>query len=663
MLSRSVLSSGFAVFIQITSAEGSHGYLKSTSSNERLMLGKDDLSRSLQISQQLLDASAILYAPEEKAQESAMTSFYYALNGPSWDEQQLWLSNSSVCEWYNQADPEDICDEDLFLEYLIIEDNNLRGTLPSEISGLIALQELDLEDNQISGPIPSTVGLLSNLEELDLSKNDMTGTIPVQLGNLDDLDVLDLSDNNFAGSIPSSFGQLVDLEFLDVGDNQLTGTLSADIFLLPEMEEIILEFNGFSGTLPTEIGLSTTLKMVNLESNDFYGSLPSEFGNVANLEVLNIASNDFTGAVPIELTQLVNLTSLNLNDTDLVGTIPQDLCELEELIFECNPGEGLCGCDCDCDVQEMPDVVVQAAEPEEENTESNSDVQATERAEETTESNSVAPGSIYISQPLGDVSCFSADMTVTAKGKGTPVMMRDVEVGEYVLTASGSYSPVYAFAHHHPFWHAEFIQIETNTSKHEYLQMTAEHLVFLHGTETGPVRAYSLQVGDVLLSNESGPLEVTRLERIKKNGIYAPLTEEGTIVVNGVAASCYISFQKEGNGYIRMKLFGQTWLSQHTFVHVVLSPFRLVCSNLDVFGACTSYNQQGMPSFVAFGIDLISCVLESQSFLFQFLAMAIMLAVTGIVYVVEQRPATCFLLGGGAFACWSHFAAKKPKHV
>lgn len=107
--------------------------------------------------------------------------------------------------------------------------------------------------------------------------------------------------------------------------------------------------------------------------------------------------------------------------------------------------------------------------------------------------------------------CFSAVATVQVEGKG-PVAMKDLQVGEKVLTASNDFEPVYAFGHRHLTHTAKFIQFNGG------LEITGAHLVFIEG-KVNPVRADSVKVGDFLQGGE-----VKSIKTIQRSGLYTPLT-------------------------------------------------------------------------------------------------------------------------------------------
>ena len=87
------------------------------------------------------------------------------------------------------------------MQTLDLGDNNLSGTIPTEIEHLTELKWLFLQNNHLNQIIPSQVGNLKRLFYLDVSNNTLSGTIPSEIGNLDDLKGLALYDNKITGDI------------------------------------------------------------------------------------------------------------------------------------------------------------------------------------------------------------------------------------------------------------------------------------------------------------------------------------------------------------------------------------------------------------------------------------------------------------------------------
>lgn len=83
--------------------------------------------------------------------------------------------------------------------------NNLTGSIPSEIGKLSHLEWLYLEYNSLSGTLPESISQLQQLNSLVLSDNKLEGTLPESFaGLMDKLQTLDLGYNNFSGQIPDA---------------------------------------------------------------------------------------------------------------------------------------------------------------------------------------------------------------------------------------------------------------------------------------------------------------------------------------------------------------------------------------------------------------------------------------------------------------------------
>ncbi|XP_074318010.1 receptor-like protein EIX2 [Silene latifolia] len=86
---------------------------------------------------------------------------------------------------------------------LDLSGNNLRGSIPGEISCLTGLISLNFSGNNLTGSVTSKIGSLKSLESLDLSNNHLSGNIPSTISDLNFLGTLSLANNNFSGSIPA----------------------------------------------------------------------------------------------------------------------------------------------------------------------------------------------------------------------------------------------------------------------------------------------------------------------------------------------------------------------------------------------------------------------------------------------------------------------------
>ena len=95
-------------------------------------------------------------------ERAALVALYHATDGANWENNDNWLSEAPIEEWYGVTD---------------------------DSSGHVT--RLDLSENQLSGEIPAELGDLTNLVLLYLSDNQLTGCIPAGLQ--------DVSDNDFSG--------------------------------------------------------------------------------------------------------------------------------------------------------------------------------------------------------------------------------------------------------------------------------------------------------------------------------------------------------------------------------------------------------------------------------------------------------------------------------
>ena len=248
------------------------------------------------------DAGPASQATAEDPDRAVLVALYEATDGPNWDNNDGWLTDAPLRDWFGvETDGSgrvfrldlgaDLDEEALDL---ISSGNKLTGYIPPELGSLAHLTELSLADNNLSGPIPPELGNLVNLQRLSLDRNNLSGPVPPELGSLANLRRLSLAENPVSGPIPPELGNLVNLEWLGLFESRLSGPI------------------------------------------------PPELGSLANLRVLGLASTDLSGPIPPELGNLVNLRALALRGSGLSGPIPSSFLRLNELAVLSLEGNSLC---------------------------------------------------------------------------------------------------------------------------------------------------------------------------------------------------------------------------------------------------------------------------------------------------------------------------------
>jgi len=172
-----------------------------------------------------------------------------------------------------------------------------------------------------------------------------------------------------------------------------------------------------------------------------------------------------------------------------------------------------------------------------------------------------------------DSSCFDGDANLHLRDGGV-VTMNELKVGDRIKTMSG-FEPVIGFLHKENTKE----QINMMEIVHEFgtLYVTPGHHLFLSDGSSIPasmlkVNEHQLLVGDshqLFQSQNQQPSKILQIDTIiRNNGLYAPLTPSGTLVVDGVASSSYADVG-----------VGGSWLSApHALSQAALTPVRWVMS-------------------------------------------------------------------------------------
>ena len=159
--------------------------------------------------------------------------------------------------------------------------------------------------------------------------------------------------------------------------------------------------------------------------------------------------------------------------------------------------------------------------------------------------------------------CFPAISRVTLES-GASITMRQLNIGDRVRTLGTNgqtmYSEVIAFLHKEIKTAAHYYNLETNRGN--VVRLSSQHLIFRKKNTSSPISAVlasEINIGDLLYTlkgNTSSFQAVSQITMTIETGVYAPLTRQGTLLVDGALVSCYAH-----------------WPS-HEAAHLVMAPLR-----------------------------------------------------------------------------------------
>jgi len=264
-------------------------------------------------------------------------------------------------------------------ESLILQDNNLIGTIPREISLLTNTLYLLVFNNNpdLVGSIPSEIARIRGLASIQISRNGVTGRIPSELASLRrSLKSLYLHRNRLRGTIPSYLASMTKLTSLWLHRNELSGQIPNELFGLastdedPQMQqitELFLDHNQLTGTIPDPLNFNAPgdeseeniidgLVLPGFIADDVKGSKRS----LGSVKTLTLDNNKLTGSIPTSIGLYYKLETLTLHNNSFTGNIPQEVCSLFEngnlksITIDCHRVK--CDCQCECVTEEIKPV-------------------------------------------------------------------------------------------------------------------------------------------------------------------------------------------------------------------------------------------------------------------------------------------------------------------
>jgi len=167
------------------------------------------------------------------------------------------------------------------LKILDLSNNKLEGNLPKATSGNVnSLTELYLYGNKFKGNIPKYIVSETikpeNLVQLVINDNQLSGSIPKELNQLTALTNIEMQNNKLEGDVPD-LTALNQLRLLYLYNNELTGDLSK--INVSNLERVKIQNNQFDG-IPD---FSSSSNLINLQVENNQLTFASIIPNISKL--------------------------------------------------------------------------------------------------------------------------------------------------------------------------------------------------------------------------------------------------------------------------------------------------------------------------------------------------------------------------------------------
>ncbi|KAK4834164.1 hypothetical protein QYF36_018034 [Acer negundo] len=175
--------------------------------------------------------------------------------------------------------------------------NQLSGTIsPQLFSYDMVLIHVLLDGNQLTGTIPDSLGSVQTLEVLRLDRNDLSEEVPSNLNNLTNINELNLAHNNFSGPIPD-LSLMNSLNYVDLSNNSFYPSEAPIWFsTLPSLTTLVFEFGSLEGRVPEKLFSFSQIQQVKLRNNMFNGSLSFGDSFGSQLQLVDLENNQITSA-------------------------------------------------------------------------------------------------------------------------------------------------------------------------------------------------------------------------------------------------------------------------------------------------------------------------------------------------------------------------------
>lgn len=266
-----------------------------------------------------IDTIIVRQSTKKYRYKTILLALYKSTGGDNWTNSTNWNSDKPFREWYGvETYGNDIIKLDL-------SHNNLKGTIPPDISGLTELTSLKLWFNELGGSIPTELSALNKLEELILSGNSLSGKFPEGMYSMKTLKCLTLTNLSINFDLSKAVNGMTSLRQLYLDYVPLNTVIPAEISKLSDLTQLSMRSCGLYGPIPEELYTLKNLESLALDNNEINGNLSSNISNLKKITNLSLANNVMSGRIPVQICALKELSYLMLFYNNFEGALPYAL--------------------------------------------------------------------------------------------------------------------------------------------------------------------------------------------------------------------------------------------------------------------------------------------------------------------------------------------------
>ena len=260
-----------------------------------------------------------------QGEHKVLVELFNTLGGKKWTRKARWLQKQQFGYW------DGVLYEDNIVIGLELNNNNLVGTLPPNVSRLRSLRSVRLEDNpELDGDVP--LGFLRTAARGQRVSLQERMRLPRSLDVLaadPSLTALDLAGRGAVGHV-DMFSALTNLKKLVLRGNNLHGSVSRKLYnIAVRCDQVDFSFNTeldqstLYGFLPANYTRLYDIALIDGEECGIAGPMDA-LEPLKELVELNLSGNVLTGPIDC-LTGHEHLEVVQLNNNYLEGVIPMNL--------------------------------------------------------------------------------------------------------------------------------------------------------------------------------------------------------------------------------------------------------------------------------------------------------------------------------------------------